>query len=255
MKGCRQIALQCRQQLLNAINDLDNVGARLPLDVHDDSGSRIHPCRLLHVFDAIDYRSDIGKHYGGAVVIGDDDILKIAAGQKLVVGVDLVILLRAVKVPFGLVEARRLQGAAYIFKIDAVGGQSRRIHLNTYCRFLAATDADQTDTRKLRDLLGETGVGQIFDLRQRNGVRGQSQRQYRRIRRIRLAVNRRNREIDRQVGLRCVDCSLHFLFGDIDVEVERELHHDDRAAVRARRRHLIQPRHLPELPLQRCGYG
>src|SRR5262249_13985593 len=47
-----------------------------------------------------------------------------------------------------------------------------------------------------------------------------------------------------------VDRRLNLLLGHVDVQLERELKGDQRAPERARRHHLVQPGHLPELPLE-----
>src|SRR3954466_3887432 len=70
-----------------------------------------------------------------------------------------------------------------------------------------------------------------------------------------FAVNGWCRQAGRQEGLRGVDRRLHFLFGYVDVQVERELQGDDRATVGADGRHLIQSRHLAELSFERSSNG
>jgi hypothetical protein len=52
-----------------------------------------------------------------------------------------------------------------------------------------------------------------------------------------------------------VDGSLHFLFGDVDVQIQIELQGDDGAAERARRSHLVQAGNLAKLAFERCGDG
>ena len=91
--------------------------------------------------------------------------------------------------------------------------------------------------------------------RERQGFRGHGQRHHWRVGRIRFAVDGRRRQIERQKSLRCIDRRLHFLFGHVNVQIQRELQGDDRAAVRAHGRHLVQSRHLAKLPLQRRGNG
>ena len=44
--GGRQVAAEVRQAPLDVVDDLDNVGARLPLDVHDDGRRQSGPSRL-----------------------------------------------------------------------------------------------------------------------------------------------------------------------------------------------------------------
>ena len=84
---------------------MNNIRAGLPLDIHDHRGNLVHPRGLLHVFSAVNDGGHIGEHHRGAVSIGDDDRAVILAGEKLIVGVDLVILMRPVEVSFGLIDA------------------------------------------------------------------------------------------------------------------------------------------------------
>ena len=51
-----------------------------------------------------------------------------------------------------------------------------------------------------------------------------------------------------------MDC-LHFLLGDVDIQIESELQRDDGAACRTGRGHLLQAGHLAELALERRGDG
>ena len=192
-----RVLLQLRQERLDAVHHLDDVGARLPLDVDDDRRRVVHPGRLLHVFRAVDHLRHVRQHHRRAVVIGDDDWLVILAGQELIVGVDLISLLRPVEIALGLVDAGRLQRGAHVLQIDTVGRKRRGVRLNAHGRLLAAADADQSHARQLRNLLRQPRVRQILDLRQRNRVRRQRQRQNRRVRRIGLAVNRRSGQIRR----------------------------------------------------------
>ena len=156
--------------------------------------------------------------------------------------------------PFGLIDVGGDDGRAQILQIEAVRGHHRGIGLNPDGRLLSAADADQTDTGQLRDLRREPGVGEILDLRERKFRRSQRQRQDRRVGRIGLAVDRRGRQVRRQVRTRSVDRLLHFLFGDIDTQAEVELQRDHRASVGAGGSHLLESGHLSELTLQRRGH-
>ena len=62
---------------MNAIDNGDNVGSRLPLDVDDDGRLAVHPRGLLRVFGGIDNRGNIGSANGCSISIGDDDRLVI----------------------------------------------------------------------------------------------------------------------------------------------------------------------------------
>src|SRR5207244_13654319 len=56
-------------------------------------------------------------------------------------------------------------------------------------------------------------------------------------------------------SLLSVNLRLHFLFRHVNAQVQRELEGDNRAPIRANRRHLVQSRHLTKLPLERRRNG
>ena len=209
----------------------------------------------LVVFDPVNHGRHVGQHHGRAVAIRDDDRLVILAGQKLVVGVDLVRLMDPVEISQRLIHAGLLQRGANVVKVDAVGQQFRRIDLDANGRFLSAADGDQADARHLRDFLREPGVGEILDLGERKSFRGDGQRQDRRVRRIGFAVNGRRGQARGQISLRGIDRRLHLLFGHVNVQVQHELQGDDRTAAGTDRGHLVQSGQFAELPFQRRGDG
>ncbi len=243
--------LQLRQQRLDAIDDGDDVRAGLALNVQDDGGMLVGPGGLLGVFGAVENGGDIAEAHRRAVAIGDDERAIAVAGQKLIVRADREGLMRAVEIPFRLIDVGLAQREAQILKTQSVRSELRRIRLNPHGRPLAAADADHADAGELRNFLRERRLGEIFDLVQRQARRSQRKRHDRRVGRIDLAVDRRIRQILRQQIRRRVDRRLHFLLGDVDVEIEDELQRDDRAAKRARRRHLVQAGDLAELALER----
>ncbi len=110
------------------------------------------------------------QHDRRAIAIGDHDRSVVLAGDELIVGIDLVVLARAVEVALGGVDAGLGDGGAQILQIDAVGRERRRVGLNAHRGLLAAADADQADAAELRDLGREARVDQILDLRERHGV-------------------------------------------------------------------------------------
>ena len=117
--------------------------------------------------------------------------------------------------------------------------------------FWPPDERHEADARKLRHLLGEARVREIMDLRQRQRLGGQRERQDRGVGGVDLAVDGRIRQVPRQIGAGRVDRGLDLLLGDVDVEVERELQRDDRGAVGGGRGHLVQARDLAELALER----
>ena len=160
----RQGASELGQQRLDAVHDLDDVGAGLPLNVEDHGGRLVHPGRLLHVLRIVDGIGDIGELDGRPVPVGDDQRPILAARKELIVGADDVGLAGAVKAAFGLIDVRRDDGGANIFEGQAVCGKGRRVSMNAHGRPLSAADADEPHARQLGDLLGEPRVGEVFYL-------------------------------------------------------------------------------------------
>ena len=250
-----RLACELREQLLDAVHDADRVRAGLPLDIDDDRRDVVHPGGLSGVFNAVDDAGDVLQEDRRAVAIGDDDVVVIAARGELIVGVDLVGLPGAVQRSLRGVDARLHERGAKRFERDAVRRERDRIGLNAHGRLLTAADADQTDTAQLRQLRRETRVDEILDLRQRHRRGRDRERQNRRVGGIGLAVDRRRRQVGWEITLGRVDRGLHLLLRDVDVEAQRELENDHRRAAGARRRHLVQPRHLAELAFQRRRDG
>ena len=61
-----------RQHVADAIDGLDDVGARLAEDDDEDGGLAVGIAGVAQVFDGIDDFADIGEADGGAVAIGDE---------------------------------------------------------------------------------------------------------------------------------------------------------------------------------------
>ena len=113
---------ELRQQLLDAVHHGDDVGARLALNVHDHRGSVVHPGGLADVLDVVLDVGHVGQLHRRAVPVGHDQRRVIRAGEQLVVGADLIDLVRAVKAALGLVHVGGHDGAAQVFQVEAVGG-------------------------------------------------------------------------------------------------------------------------------------
>ena len=161
--------MQLGQQLLDALDDADGVGARLALHIEDDGRRLVHPRGLIVVLDSVDNLRDIGQHDGSAVAIGNHDVAVVVAAYQLIIRIDLVVLPRPVEVAFRGIDARLGDRGAEIFQIDAVGRERSRVCLDTHRRLLSAADADQAHAAELRDLRRQPRVDQVFDLGKRNG--------------------------------------------------------------------------------------
>ncbi len=170
---------------------------------------------------------------------------------QLVVGVERERALGAVEVALRLVDVGAGHRGPQRLQVQAVRRQRLRVGLDPDGRALAAGDAHQPDAGKLRQLLRHARVHQVVHLRQRHGLGRHRQRQHGRVGRVDLVVDRRLRQVVGQQAVGRVDRGLHFLLGHLDGLVEVEPQRDHRRATRAGGRHLVEPRHLPELAFQR----
>ncbi len=177
------------QERLDLVDDADDVGAGLALDVDDDGGLDVglrgghvldgavglllvvgglagvaHPGGLVEVFGGVDDVGDVREPDGRVVAVGDDDVLVVIRGHELVVVADGVGLARAVERALGLVDVGGADGGADVFEREAVAGELRGVGLDADRGLLAAGDGDEADAGELRDLLREDGVGEVFDL-------------------------------------------------------------------------------------------
>ena len=117
------------------------------MNIHDDRRFVIAPRSLLRILDVIDNAGDVNQPDRSAFAISNDDVLVIVARHDLVVGADRENLLVAFEVAFCLIHVRRGQRRADIFETQTVGGEGRRIDLNTNAGFLSAADANKADSR------------------------------------------------------------------------------------------------------------
>ncbi len=209
-------------------------------------------CRTFSAASTTSATSD--SRTGAAIAVGDDQRPVFVGRAQLVVGIDGIGLRRAVEAALGLVDVGVGDGGAHVLDIQAVGRQRARVDLDPHRRPLAAGEADQADAGQLRNLLRQPGVGQSLHLRQRQRLRGQRQRQDRRVGGIDLAVDRRRRQVRRQQIAAGIDRRLHFLLRDVEAQGQAELQGDHRGAAGTGGRHLVQARHLAELALQRRGH-
>ena len=102
--------------------------------------------------------------------------------------------------------------------------QKRGIQFGANRRLGAAAHEYLSHALNLRQLLRKDGVGGVVHLRQRNNVRGESQNQNRRVRRIYLPIIGVVGQVSRKLAAGCIDGRLHVTPRGIDVAVKVELH-------------------------------
>ncbi len=146
-------ACKLRQQRLDAVDDRDDVGAGLALDVEDDRRHVVHPGGELGVLGAVHDLRDVRQPHRRAVPVGDDQVAIFVGALELVVGIDRVGARRPVEIALRRVDVGVGDRRAQIVDVEAVGGERARIGLDAHRRPLPAADADEADAGQLRDLL------------------------------------------------------------------------------------------------------
>ncbi len=162
-RSCRQAAT------LDAVDDLDDVGAGLALHGQDDRRRGVGPGAELGVFRSADDAGDVRQPHRPAVAVGDDQVAILIGAGELVVGVDGRGLRGTVEIAFRRVDVQVADRGADVVDGKPVGGERLRVELNAHRRPFAAADADQSDAVELRDFLGEAGFAQIFQRRSAAG--------------------------------------------------------------------------------------
>ena len=194
----RERALQPRQLALDALHGLDHVGAGLALDVDDDGGLAVVPGADLVVLEPVDDLGDVLEQHRRVVAVGDDDVAIGLGGGDLLVGGDGVGLVRAVERAGRAGDIGADDHRAQILEPDAVVGEPREVGLDAHRRLEAALHRDLADAADLAQPLRQQRVGEVGKLPQRDGRRGQRQRDDRRVGRVHLRIDRRIGQVARQ---------------------------------------------------------
>ena len=78
-------ASQPREQFDDAVDDGNDIGARLALDVHDHRGLVVLPRRQKRVLDVIHDLRHVGEMHRGPVAVGDHQRTEVLAREQLIV--------------------------------------------------------------------------------------------------------------------------------------------------------------------------
>ena len=95
LDGGGQVHFELGQNRLDGLHHADGVGAWLPLNVDDHRRRLVHPSRLIVVLDSVHHLRNIFQHDRRAIAIGNHYLSIVVAGLQLIVGIDLVILMRS----------------------------------------------------------------------------------------------------------------------------------------------------------------
>ena len=213
-----------------AVHHGDDIGARLPLHVDEHGRQIVRPGRQTAIFRPVNDVSHVRQPERRAIAVGDDQVLVRGRRPELIVGVQHERPLGTIEVALRLVDVSRRHDLAQRLEVQVVRGECLRVRLDAHGRPLAARDADEPDAGQLRQLLCHARVHEIVHLRQRHGLRGDRQREHRRIGRVHLVVNRRLRQVVRQQGVGRVDGRLHLLLRNVELLLQGEPQRDDRCA-------------------------
>src|ERR1700681_2208533 len=153
LDGGRNRGLEHRQHRLDPTHSLNNVGAGLALDRQNDCPLLVEPGGNQLVLSGADGVADIAEVDRRSVAIGDDEFIVFVGLEQLVVGIERVGLTRAVERAFRKVDIGLAEYRAHVLEIDAARCKRLRINLHADGRLLLTSDADEADTRYLRDLL------------------------------------------------------------------------------------------------------
>src|SRR6185503_17550832 len=116
------------------------------------------------------------------------DVLVGLGVLQLVIGVDGVGLHRAIEAALGRVGVVVGDGGAQVVYVQTHGRQLLQVRLDPDGRLVAAGNADQANTVKLGNLLGDAGIGQLLHRGERQAGGADGQGDHRRIGGIDLGI-------------------------------------------------------------------
>ena len=212
-----QRRLQLREQGFDPIDDLDDIGPRLALNVHNHRRRFVGPSGKADILGIVLGIGHLGQPHRTTIAVGDDQAPIIRRRPNLVIGINDRGTGRPVEHALGLVHIGTGDGHPQVFQAHAIRSQRIGVGPDAHGRPLTAADADQPNPRQLRYFLRQAGIDQILHLEQRQGFRTDSQGQDRRIRRVDLVVNGRHRQVGGQKAGGGINGGLDGLFGDIQI--------------------------------------
>src|SRR6185369_11774368 len=120
----RQRRLQLRQELLDAIDGFDDIGAGLALDIEDHRRPLLaadhRPRRQPRIFGAVDDLGDVAQADRCAIAPGHDQLAILGGRFELVVGVQRRGARRAVEAAFRRIDVGAADRRPQILEIEAV---------------------------------------------------------------------------------------------------------------------------------------
>ena len=231
----RKRSSQARKNLLNPLDGLDDVRARLSLNIKQHRwlialSRRRDPRGQPVVFHAVRNVRHILQPNWAPVSICENDRLEILRLEDLIIRTESEGLLVAIEAPLGGINVGLRNRGTGVFQAQPLRSQRRRVDLHTHRRLLIAFDRDKPDSTYLAELLREDRVGEIINLLEGKVIRSDREREDWSIRRIDLVKSWRIRHVRRKQSARRVDGRLHVLAGFVNLSPQNELQGDHRRA-------------------------
>ena len=181
---------QQRQQILHAVDRVDDVRVGLAVDDHRNRGPAVRHPGVAQVLHRVDDLGDRGQRDRRAAAPRDDQRQVLGSGLRLVVGEDLPVAVAVLDRPLGLVRVRRRERRAHVLEADAVLEERIRVELDAHRGQRTAAHAHLPDALDLRELLRHDRRRGVVHLPLRHRVRRERQDHDRRVGRVHLAVRR-----------------------------------------------------------------
>ena len=122
----------CGISCLDRVDELDRVGAGLPLNRQALGRLVVEPGADALVLHRVDDVGDVLEPHRRAVAPGDDDLAKAGGVEQLIVGVEGEDLVRAFEIALRPVDGRRRQRGAHLFEADAARRQRAGVDLDMH---------------------------------------------------------------------------------------------------------------------------
>jgi len=233
------------------VGDGNGVGAGLFLNPHRDGRNAIVAGDVPPLFHPVLHVSEVLQSHGGAVLVGNDQVVEFGNLDEFPLDLDRVLLVPAFDSPAGKLDVLLLERGHDVVGGQRVGPELRGIQPDAHLAELKAAQLDIADAVDPLKLLLED----LVDIRGKLPDRFLT-REIQKHDRRRIGIHLRDPRLFNVVGQFVSDqrdLLPNILDGEIDVPLENELHRDPGIAVRAAGRDGLYPVDGVDGPLDLVG--
>jgi hypothetical protein len=241
--------------LLDPVHHLDDIGAGLLGDLHQDGGLAVEGAEVADILNPVIDLGHVLQANRRIVAVGDDQGLIVLGQAGIVIGIDLEALALLLDIALGAVGVGGADRGAHVFQSYAVFEQGAGIEFDADRGQRSAVERDIAHPGNLGQFLLDDVGSLVVDLPRRQGLGCQRQDQDRLVRGIEFSVGGIGPERRRQIDPRRVDCRLHVARRAVDIAADVELQHDLGVVDIAARGHLGDARNGTQMPFQRCRHA